>query len=122
MSTQTDKLNRARRHEREIAERIGVIYPNVKVQPGSGNQAHSPNDIKANNQFMIEAKSTVSKTISLELNWLQRATMLAMQFGLPAVVAVRFCSNVNHDYFVVPARDYYDLLECRKELHGALKT
>lgn len=121
-STQTDKLKRARRHESDIANRLSSIFPNVNVQPGSGNVATSPNDVKAKNEFMVECKSTVSNTITMELNWLQRATMLASSFGLGAVVAIRFCSNVNSDYFVLPAQEYYDLLECREELKTVTKT
>jgi len=119
---QTDKLKRARRHESDIAARLGMIFTDVNVQPGSGNQSTAPNDIKAKNELMVECKSTISKTITLELNWLQRATMLASSFGLSAVVAIRFCLNVNSDYFVLPAQAYYDLLECRKELQRLTKT
>lgn len=122
IQAQADKLKRARRHESDIATRIGLIIPNVNMQPGSGNQATAPNDIKAKNEFMVECKSTVSKTITLEFNWLRRATMLASSFGLGAVVAIRFCWTVNSDYFVLPAQEYYNLLECRKELHRLTKT
>lgn len=121
-STQTDKLKRARRHESDIANRLSLIFPNVNVQPGSGNIATSPNDVKAKNEFMVECKSTVSNTITMEFNWLQRATMLASSFGLGAVVAIRFYLNVNSDYFVLPAQEYYDLLECREELKTLTKT
>jgi len=113
----TDNIKRSRAHEEWLRLFFVQLFAGVKLQPGSGNQATAPNDIKVQNKFMIEAKCTVGKTMSVEHNWLKRSTWLAAQFGLPAMVAIRFCGTLNDDYFIISDSQlaYYASLEKENE-------
>ncbi len=111
----SDRLKRSRKHEEYLQKLFGKLFPNVVRQPGSGNQATAPNDIKVQNELMIEAKCTNAMAIDVELSWLQRATRLALQFGLPACVAIRFCNTIDYDYFIISETQFISFMKLQRE-------
>lgn len=112
-------MNRTESHKQEVyvAHQLMRIYPKTHRQPGSGNQAHSPNDIHVPQHFFIECKCTVKKSITVQLQWLHTMIRTAMSFGVRGVIALRFVEpRKNTDLFVVEADYFYHLLECEKQI------
>src|SRR5215472_14420551 len=68
-------------HENDVA---GMLHKHgfaAVVQPGSGNQAHNPNDVKVRDaNLMIECKMTRARTILFKQAWLARVIDKARQF------------------------------------------
>lgn len=114
---QSDILKQTQRMELEIAERINQIYP-AKRQAGSGNRPEHPNDVAVRNQFHVECKLTFANSIVLKLDWIVHALRQALQFGVPAILAIRFINPkpMSGTYFVIPASMMYHLLACQAEI------
>lgn len=109
-------LNRpSDKQELNIAKQLRSIFGVGKRQPGSGNQATSPNDVAVRGELHVECKQTERSRIYLELDWMLRAARKAMPFGVPAVVAVQFPRFSKHDYFIVRDDEFYQLLRLKQE-------
>jgi Holliday junction resolvase len=96
----------ADKHEQYIRDKFAELYPNARIQPGSGNQPGSPNDIVAG-PWHVECKMTNRGSMVVQFAWLARVRKLAMQFGKRSLLALRFG---NDDYFVLRAADFYAML------------
>ena len=104
------------RQEQEIARRLKAIFNRGHAQPGSGNKDHSPNDVAVTNTMHIECKSTAADSLVVKRSWIDDAVKKAMQFGVPAFLAVRFhSSRSNKDYFIVDDITFYNLIQTQQE-------
>jgi Holliday junction resolvase len=102
--------------EMRIARVLKTIFGNIaKRQPGSGNQAHSPNDVAVTNHLHVECKTTESRSMTVHYEWIAKAVHHGLQFGVPIVVAINFNKISNVDYFIVKDDDYYNLLRTQVE-------
>lgn len=109
----------SQKQERQIKTNLVSIYGNARTQPGSGNQATAPNDVVVVNIMHVECKTTSAKSMTLKHSWIAGAKKLAMQFAVPAYLAIRFNSIESRDYFVIDDGTFYNLLRIEKE-HTAL--
>ena len=110
------------RQEKEIARRIVAIFNRGRVQPGSGNKDHSPNDVAVTNELHIECKSTAADSMIVKESWIRDAVKKALSFGVPAFLVIRFNSTrSNKDYFVVDDITFYNLLRVEQEHIHLLK-
>ena len=104
--------------EEQIAERLRAIYAHGRRQPGSGNQAHSPNDVAIAHELHVEAKCTAAASMSVKYGWIANAVKRAMLFRSAAVVAIRFYKFDSHDYFLVRDEEFYEYLELKRNANN----
>lgn len=110
------------RQEQQIAWRLKAIFASGRVQPGSGNKDHSPNDVAVTNELHIECKSTAAGSIILKCSWIEDAVKKALQFGVPAFLALRFnSSRSSKDYFVIDDVTFYNLLQTKQQHENLVK-
>jgi Holliday junction resolvase len=105
----------SQRQEREIANRLARIHSVTRAQPGSGNQATSPNDVVVRNHFHIECKTTEAAQMVVPYSWIGKAQALAKQFCVPAFMAFRFSKFSQHDYFLLEDTHFYNYVETEKQ-------
>lgn len=102
--------------ELRIARILKTIFGKIAHrQPGSGNQAHAPNDIAVTNKLHVECKTTEARSMTIHYEWIAKAVHHGLQFGVPIVVAINFNKISNVDYFIVRDEDYYNLLRTQVE-------
>lgn len=114
--------------ESQIRNKLSVIYgKRAKVQPGSGNQATAPNDVAVINEMHVECKVTEKPSMSIRHDWIEKAELLALQFGTKAFLAIQFYKKNTgrvRNYFIVPDHEFYSMLLLEKqneEILGANK-
>jgi hypothetical protein len=123
-----ENLKRSKEHEEHVASILRPIYASdavarsdkgVRVQPGSGNQALNPNDVKVIERCYVECKETSAGSISIKHAWLTLVKKRAAMGGLRSILALRF-SHPFHafckDYYVIDEATLVHLLKCELEV------
>jgi Holliday junction resolvase len=116
----TEAQRISRDQEAHIRTQLKRIYGIANLQPGSGNQATAPNDVAVHNAFHVECKATSAKAINVEFDWIAKASRLALQFAVPAFVALRFAVYSKKDYFVVEDSTFYNFLRMEREVQALI--
>lgn len=88
---------------------------NARLTPASGALAGAKGDMTADN-YLIEAKSTVNKSMSLKLLWLQKITHESLTTGKVPAVSVRFTTEYGDavhggDWVMMPASQFKELMD-----------
>jgi Holliday junction resolvase len=110
-------LEISRKHECHVRDFFGWWDGKSRLQPGSGNQAHSPNDVRTENYY-VECKATGNASISLKYAWVDKLYRSAIMGGLRAVLAVRFTQAHpgRRDYYVIDEDTMRYFLACESQL------
>ncbi len=105
----------SQRQERQICDTLCGFGFDAIRQPGSGNQATSPNDVIVRDHFHLECKTTGASSFMLPFAWLKRAEALAKQFKVPSFLVLRFNRLSQHDYFIIKDTHFYSWLHLEKQ-------
>lgn len=76
-----------RRSEENLSRRLGL-----RKQPGSGNMEGAKGDLKGQ-EFLVEAKATENKTMSVELSWLHKIKYEARDAGKLPALSISFVTK-----------------------------
>lgn len=82
-----DSFIHGRKSEENLSKRLGM-----KQQPGSGNMEGAKGDLKGQ-KFLIEAKSTIHDSVSVELSWLAKINYEARDMAKNPALAVTFVTK-----------------------------
>lgn len=85
----------------------------ARLTPASGAMAGAKGDMTVG-EYLIEAKSTVNKSMSLKLLWLEKITHEAITTGKIPAVSVRFTNDYGDavrggDWVMMPASEFKEL-------------
>lgn len=111
--------------EYDIQEMLGL-----DTTIASGSKFHDPGDAVSNKNYqddpfpmMVDCKSTINKSFSVERKtveaWREKATLFGKRFALP----IRFLhEGGEYDWVVLPMGDFSDLLERAREVREVTLT
>jgi hypothetical protein len=110
-------LEISRRHEFHVQDFLGRWDGKARLQPGSGNQAHAPNDVRSENYY-VECKATGNDSITLKYAWLDKMYRSSIVGGLRSILAIRFtrAHPGRYDYYVLDEETMRYLLSCEREM------
>lgn len=95
-----------RRSEERLSDRIGA-----RLTPASGATAHSKADMTLG-ELLIEAKSTIHRSLVLKLDWLIKLKMEAMAVGKEGVLVVAFTDSKgkpDSEWVVLPLERFMEM-------------
>lgn len=97
-----------RKSENKLAKSLGA-----KVTPASGAMDSAKGDM-VHREFLIEAKSTVNKSLSVKLEWLEKVTQESLETGKTPALSIRFTDNDGKalrcgDWVAVPRYVYEEI-------------
>lgn len=98
-----------RKSEDKLAKSLGA-----KVTPASGAMSSAKGDM-VHRDFLIEAKSTVNKSMSLKFEWLEKVTQEALETGKTPALSIRFTDSDGKavrsgDWVAVPRTIYEEFV------------
>jgi len=94
--------------EKRAAERFGG-----KVQPSSGSLWHRKGDFLVGRRLIGECKSTRSKSIRVELEWLKKLERVALQSGRCPVLVLSFQGSREPQVVCLLFNDFEELFHRR---------
>jgi hypothetical protein len=100
-----DKGSAGKKHESSLAARLGG-----QLTPGSGALAGAKGDVKLTD-FLVEAKTTVRESISVQQSWLRKIRQESLECGKTPALSVAFVNSEGksdkRDRWVMVPEDFF---------------
>lgn len=98
--------------EAKVAKKLAA-----RLTPASGALAGAKGDMSVNN-YLIEAKSTVKRSLSLKLDWLEKINHEALSTGKVPALSVRFTTEYGDEvrggnWVMIPESEFKELMDAK---------